>query len=192
MTRLFRWLTDGLVVFFVVVLVILFEGFYPYTGHFTSRGGTTYFLVAENWQLRFVRQSVSPGRIGSLIPDTTSLDSQLVRGHAGFHVVGFPSFYAFQWIHNEFGWFQLPNNRGEGIGPPAPNSIFVFDEWCIGIPIWVLFLPPIVLPLIRIRLARRKRALIGKCHACGYDLRATPDRCPECGTIPTKKEIIPY
>ena len=51
-----------------------------------------------------------------------------------------------------------------------------------------LFLPPgflvfisAILPLVWI-IARSRRTFVpGTCPICGYDLRASPERCPECG-----------
>jgi hypothetical protein len=50
----------------------------------------------------------------------------------------------------------------------------------LRLPLWLPAVLFAVLPLVRLSRLRR-RLPPGHCAACGYDLRATPDQCPECG-----------
>jgi hypothetical protein len=50
---------------------------------------------------------------------------------------------------------------------------------------WAVIAPGLVLPALfmRSRWVRNHRLRLGLCLSCGYDLRATRDRCPECGAM---------
>jgi hypothetical protein len=59
-----------------------------------------------------------------------------------------------------------------------------FPDQRVRIPDWVLIAITLLLPCgwVASAIKRKRTKTAGLCPACGYDLRATPDRCPECGT----------
>ena len=63
---------------------------------------------------------------------------------------------------------------------------FAISGWGVMVPHWSLVLVTAALPARAVMRARRRRRAAREganpCPSCGYDLRATPDRCPECGT----------
>jgi len=67
----------------------------------------------------------------------------------------------------------------------TPSMIAMGRYMSLGIPFWAagaVWLPPIPFAvLIRWRLVARHRLKRGLCVVCGYDMRVTPNRCPECG-----------
>jgi hypothetical protein len=74
--------------------------------------------------------------------------------------------------------------------PPSLDNLGLGFGWSdrggerlVTIPFWSLAVAFSILPVVWLRRACRDRVQQreGLCSKCGYDLRATPGRCPECG-----------
>jgi hypothetical protein len=83
----------------------------------------------------------------------------------------------FDWEWHGFAWHHNRNTRHGTLHAEG------------FVPFWSVAAATALLPLawttsrLRSRIRRGRRSNAGLCPACGYDLRATPDRCPECGKL---------
>jgi hypothetical protein len=72
---------------------------------------------------------------------------------------------------------------------------FSSDGFVVAVPIWLVGgVSALIVAAWEMRhfLHRRFRSKpAGMCSKCGYDLCATPNRCPECGTIPQNAKPAP-
>jgi hypothetical protein len=84
--------------------------------------------------------------------------------------------------------------KGNWTGLPQTSSSYTFPYWWISMPEWILTLAFCVLPALWVlqRLRGSRRMSARQCLVCGYDLRATPGRCPECGTEPQATVQSPH
>ena len=82
------------------------------------------------------------------------------------------------WSNAGFAWMECSFRT---------SWFIAYDEQSALVPYWFVAMGATVIPLLRLsrvltsrrQFARRRGE---RCRLCGYDLRATPDRCPECGT----------
>ena len=89
-----------------------------------------------------------------------------------------PGWHYIQWKRDAkptLGWFFWRNSG-------VVNGKYRF--LILRVPWWSIALTGIVLPAWWVLrwIKSRRQSKLGLCSNCGYDLRATPDRCPECGT----------
>jgi hypothetical protein len=96
----------------------------------------------------------------------------------GASSITFAKYRRLAWL----GFAYDPNHLIQG------NGRIYYNGYRLFVPHWLFCLLFLAAPAAWYwqRIRDRRLAAEGRCLTCGYDLRATPDRCPECGAVPEK------
>ena len=92
-------------------------------------------------------------------------------------------------------WFALLGFKWANGYQDGAQMRYLSSHWQtwtnVVVPVWFVAALTSALPAFNLRSRLRRRRLRRavaphNCLACGYDLRATPERCPKCGAIPVR------
>ena len=145
---------------------------------FSPERGVQYRVVARGGSVAVSRSTLT-GRTSNFFSDgldrgpgwSAHVEVPIVR-RSFFTRDGSPPFV------QRLGFDYLAWNESRPVFGAVKLRRVVFPMW---LPVALLLLPPAL--WVRGRWRRRGRGDNGTCTSCGYDLRATPDRCPECGAV---------
>jgi hypothetical protein len=141
----------------VATLMLWVRDYRAIEGFHHSDGGIEYRATTiSSGQFRYERELLNPNGGWEIDPVDGYYRAPGVKQTTATNLVGFGTWNSFQ--------------RKTG----ARTKGFVVSCWAIVIvsgllPAWWI-------------LSRPRKRPKGVCHFCGYDLRASKDRCPECGT----------
>ena len=161
--RLFR-LSTGLSVAALAAMLLLWVSSYYHCRLFSNRGRILLLVVkvdsgTEDW---LDHKPPSAGTWENLLPRK---NWQL----GGVQIAGFRTINRYEYTYHS--------------GTSTIQSFAKLHLGLLAVPYWLLVVVAAAAPVGSVVVSVRKRArrMRGRCAGCGYDLRASPERCPECG-----------
>lgn len=177
-----------------LVLAIAIAGLAVHSYHANSIAVwriVSYANGATDW--RYTQASIGRGWIGLAsirrimhqnwfdLPDPTEnrqmFDAVFAEELRGKPYTSIPGYGVWEGWKYDWGNFQVAHLDYK---PPE-----IYRGYSITIPWWSVAIALLAAPAVRLVrfIMRGRRTSHGLCAVCGYDLRASPHRCPECGTV---------
>jgi hypothetical protein len=148
--------------------------------------GLTVILPLTRLVLACRRSPVAMHAVGVAFGILAALSACALVGLLAWRLFGTPITYrSHSWSGNGL-WLRGRPKSLLWYGTYQSYDLPLYD-W--KLPYWLALVLTGLLPVawvaMRAMVRRHGRFAPGFCQACGYDLRATPDRCPECGHVRT-------
>lgn len=148
------------------------------------------FIVVESEAGRLAVARSIQALPGSRLRQGISATSSLIRprmklANPNSNVISFAPDTSERWEDHHFGfnaaWMSVVDDKIDRNGQYVSMT---GTEWRICVPHWFLMagISIVTLPFVLRLRTRSSRKAEGCCIKCGYDLRSSSDRCPECGT----------